>query len=107
MFAIVDEVDRIEVVRVPLAVVPEEPVKALRERVAGGPFAAEPPLAECPRHIALSFQQLSKCHFLSRDRFLAAEDLRNLIGLGDAVLQLPVVADVRMTGMLAGHQHAA
>ena len=92
---VVVEVRRVVVVRVALAVVAEEVVEALPQRVALGAGRAEPPLPHGGGRVALGLQELGDRDRRRRQRHLP---------LG---LQLAVVPDGRVPRVLPGQEDAA
>jgi len=77
-----------------LAVIPEEEIEALAERVAGAAGRTQAPLADRPGGIAGLLEPLGQRDRLGGNRLLS-------LGLDRAV-----VADVGVAGVQARHQHA-
>ena len=92
---VVPEVRRVEVVGDGLAVVAVEAVETLLERNAVGAGPAEAPFAETAGRVARGLEEFGERDGVGGDGELA---------LG---LHLAVVADERVAGMLARHEHAA
>ncbi|MEY3457922.1 MAG: hypothetical protein RL215_1079, partial [Planctomycetota bacterium] len=94
-FSVVPEVVGVVAVGVSLAVIAEEAIEALSEWIAFGARSAESPFAEGSSDVAFGFEDFGECYF----------------GGGDWELTfragLAVIANPCMSGMFAGHEHAA
>ena len=93
--AVVVEVGRVVAVRLALAVVAEEVVEALLQRVALRPGRPEPPLAHRAGRVAERLQDLGNRQLRARQRPLPFR------------LKLAVVADRGVSGMPSRQQHPA
>ena len=91
-----------------LASVAVEEIEALFVRVARRAEISQPPLTDCAGRVAAGFEQFGNRHQLVGNRTLPSELLppefrAKFLG----VFIFAIVANVRMSGMAARHQHAA
>jgi hypothetical protein len=101
LLAVAPQVRGVVVVRLSLAEISDETVEALLERVPRRVWPAVAPFAEGASRIARFLKQPSDGDGAGGERVLALRVI-----LAPAAV-LPVLADDRVAGVLAGQQHAA
>ena len=118
--AILDEVGRIEVVGVPLAQIPDEPVEAVIARKTPGPRTAQSPLACEIGRIAPALQRRREGLRSDRHARLSAPPRivrirhgprvkhlgRGILGIAGQIRRFEIVSDGGPPGMSAGQQDA-